>query len=87
MINGDDKFPMDEIKTESLNISTEGALDCMIQGCKKKSISGNIQIHLCEDHLHLAFKPRTYKRPFPKIGRNDECLCGSKKKFKKCCGQ
>lgn len=28
----------------------------------------------------------TYIRPGPKIGRNDPCLCGSGKKFKKCCG-
>lgn len=27
----------------------------------------------------------TYKRPEPKIGRNDPCPCGSGKKFKKCC--
>jgi len=28
-----------------------------------------------------------YKRPHPKIGRNDPCHCGSGKKFKKCCGK
>lgn len=28
----------------------------------------------------------TIKRDHPKIGRNDPCLCGSGKKFKKCCG-
>lgn len=27
----------------------------------------------------------TYRRPEPKIGRNDPCACGSGKKFKKCC--
>jgi hypothetical protein len=27
-----------------------------------------------------------YTRPEPKVGRNDPCLCGSGKKFKKCCG-
>jgi SEC-C motif len=26
-------------------------------------------------------------RPIPKIGRNDPCLCGSGRKFKKCCAQ
>ena len=26
------------------------------------------------------------KREVPKIGRNEPCLCGSGKKFKKCCG-
>lgn len=26
-------------------------------------------------------------RDNPKVGRNDPCLCGSSKKFKKCCGK
>jgi len=30
--------------------------------------------------------PVPYARPSPKVGRNDPCPCGSKKKFKKCCG-
>jgi SEC-C motif len=29
----------------------------------------------------------TYRREQPKVGRNDACLCGSGKKFKKCCGR
>lgn len=29
---------------------------------------------------------QTIKRDEPKIGRNDDCSCGSGKKFKKCCG-
>jgi len=32
-------------------------------------------------------KVETYKRPEPKIGRNDPCPCGSGKKYKKCCGK
>lgn len=27
------------------------------------------------------------KREGPKVGRNDPCVCGSGKKFKKCCGR
>ncbi|MCR4442862.1 MAG: tetratricopeptide repeat protein [Peptococcaceae bacterium] len=30
--------------------------------------------------------PQPYRRPEPKIGRNDPCPCGSGKKYKKCCG-
>ncbi|MBF0216914.1 MAG: preprotein translocase subunit SecA [Candidatus Omnitrophica bacterium] len=30
--------------------------------------------------------PVTIKRDAPKVGRNDECPCGSGKKYKKCCG-
>lgn len=41
----------------------------------------------------MGIDPRTMKRfkgvPFvrtePKIGRNDKCVCGSGKKYKKCC--
>jgi uncharacterized protein len=29
---------------------------------------------------------QTIKRAEPKIGRNDDCSCGSGKKYKKCCG-
>ncbi len=32
-------------------------------------------------------RPSTYKRETPKVGRNDPCPCGSKKKYKKCCGK
>ena len=28
----------------------------------------------------------TVKREEPKVGRNDDCPCGSGKKYKKCCG-
>ncbi len=28
-----------------------------------------------------------YVREAPKVGRNDPCICGSGKKFKKCCGR
>ena len=28
-----------------------------------------------------------YRRPTPKIGRNEPCPCGSGKKYKKCCGR
>ncbi len=31
-------------------------------------------------------KPATVKRETPKVGRNDDCPCGSGKKYKKCCG-
>jgi uncharacterized protein len=29
----------------------------------------------------------TFRRTAPKIGRNDPCPCGSRKKFKQCCGR
>jgi len=33
----------------------------------------------------LSGDAKTYKRPEPKIGRNDYCPCGSGLKYKKCC--
>ena len=30
-------------------------------------------------------KENLKKEPTVKIGRNDPCICGSRKKFKKCC--
>jgi uncharacterized protein YecA (UPF0149 family) len=36
------------------------------------------------NHGHEAIKPMV--RSTVKVGRNDPCPCGSKKKHKKCCG-
>ena len=33
-----------------------------------------------------AAQPEAVKRDAPKVGRNDPCVCGSGKKYKKCCG-
>ena len=41
-----------------------------------------------EDRLYMrpmAYHPTAYQRAAGKIGRNDPCLCGSGKKFKRCC--
>lgn len=37
-----------------------------------------------EEDYELQQQP--YRRPEPKVGRNDPCPCGSGKKYKKCCG-
>jgi SEC-C motif-containing protein len=33
-----------------------------------------------------TLKDTTVRRTEPKLGRNDPCVCGSGKKYKKCCG-
>jgi uncharacterized protein YecA (UPF0149 family) len=38
----------------------------------------------CNHGHQQALLPQT--RAQPKIGRNDPCVCGSLKKYKKCCG-
>lgn len=35
---------------------------------------------------HFAESPTSYRRTQPKVGRNAPCPCGSRRKFKKCCG-
>lgn len=39
----------------------------------------------CNHHHGSSLSP--IKRVTPKVGRNDDCPCGSQKKFKKCCGK
>jgi uncharacterized protein len=37
--------------------------------------------------LEQRLKPSTVRREGPKVGRNDDCSCGSGKKYKQCCGK
>lgn len=37
--------------------------------------------------LEQRLKPATVRRSGPKVGRNDDCSCGSGKKYKQCCGK
>jgi SEC-C motif domain protein len=37
-------------------------------------------------HHHHHHKMQPVQREAPKVGRNDPCICGSQKKYKKCCG-
>ena len=39
------------------------------------------------NHGHSHARPAPVTRETPKVGRNDDCPCGSKMKFKKCCGK
>ncbi len=50
-------------------------------------IDGDSHTHKAgEGHSHHHEKPATVVRELPKIGRNDPCVCGSGKKYKKCHG-
>jgi hypothetical protein len=40
-----------------------------------------------EDNYENYVRKMPYYRETPKIGRNDPCLCGSGKKYKKCCAE
>ena len=37
--------------------------------------------------IHPDAGNTTHRRPTLKVGRNDPCLCGSGKKYKRCCGK
>ncbi len=41
-----------------------------------------------EQHTRAEEPPRVlpFRRPAPKVGRNEPCPCGSAMKFKRCCG-
>lgn len=44
--------------------------------------------HCSHGHHHHHHEPQApMKREAPKVGRNDPCVCGSGKKYKKCCGK
>jgi uncharacterized protein len=41
---------------------------------------------LLHDLYEARWPPDPIRRESPKVGRNDDCPCGSGRKFKKCCG-
>lgn len=53
---------------------------------RRREILASIIEHHRTDYLYVS-KPdmAPYIRSHPKVGANDPCPCGSKKKFKKCC--
>ena len=51
-----------------------------LEKSKTETTEGHVHGPNCNHH------PEPLTRKAPKIGRNDPCSCGSKKKYKKCCG-
>lgn len=55
-----------------------------------KQIQKDASLRSHEDTLHLTRKEQKANivpvEPRNKTGRNDPCMCGSGKKYKKCCG-
>ena len=41
---------------------------------------------VCKQCVARYAKVMPWKRPQPKVGRNEKCRCGSGKKSKRCCG-
>lgn len=50
-------------------------------------VDGDSHVHEEGQGHHHHHEPQApLVRELPKVGRNDPCVCGSGKKFKKCCG-
>ena len=47
--------------------------------------SGNAPEEAGEEVMEIEIP--TFRNDQPKVGRNDDCPCGSGKKYKKCCGK
>ena len=60
----------------------EAARRAAAQGFQHKNRTGQLSYSGGDDPA----KPVPVKRETPKIGRNDDCPCGSGRKYKKCCG-
>jgi len=41
----------------------------------------------CTDTSCCPPSKEPIKRDSPKVGRNDPCICGNGRKYKKCCGK
>ena len=56
---------------------------------KKDNPSHEEHGHVHGPHCNHHHGPPTtpMRRVIPKVGRNDDCPCGSQKKYKKCCGK
>lgn len=55
---------------------------------KLHTFSGDYQFAIEENRLVKdPYKKEIMKRGLKKLGRNEICLCGSQKKYKKCCGK
>ena len=74
----------------------KGDTDGVVEFLAQCNVKGNAS-HIHETSNFLYEDGRWYyvdaqvqqpaRRENPKIGRNDPCVCGSNKKYKKCCGR
>lgn len=89
----DIKHDLCDEKESKLEFSTQ----CIshLEKCKDKLISfpDNFKQYIKslesshKQYLMINSERKTFVRSEPKVNRNDSCPCGSKKKYKKCCGK
>ncbi len=68
-------------KLFSIQIGRETKVERVEAQRKKQSLT------FSHGNREAPAKPETVRRPGAKIGRNEPCVCGSGKKYKKCCGR
>jgi preprotein translocase subunit SecA len=57
-----------------------------VERMEQKQQQRQAKISMTHGGEAAAAQPEVVKREAPKVGRNDPCVCGSGKKYKKCCG-
>lgn len=70
----------DTMRAKEITLESDGKRFC-VEGVEAVIIQHEI------DHMNGILYLDKLKNPFPTLGRNDICLCGSGKKYKKCCLQ
>ena len=72
-----------------LSVNTQGKAQDVLEYCEAMGWKAIVRIapEEPEDLGDLFYKecPPTVQYDGPKIGRNQQCHCGSSKKYKKCC--
>ncbi len=69
------------MQADGVNVKDQKAVQAWIEKNKAMLESGKMP------DAPQAKKQETVKNDAPAIGRNEPCSCGSKKKYKKCCGK
>jgi uncharacterized protein YecA (UPF0149 family) len=69
----------ERMKADGVNVKDQNAVKAWVESHQKEIESGKLE-------TSAAPKVETFKKDGPAVGRNDPCTCGSRKKFKKCCG-
>lgn len=84
---------MDQFRLMGSEEEDLSANDFLLVDTPQKVDKLSIALEAAIPHIYQYWKPkrqsatRPIERETPKVGRNDECPCGSGKKYKQCCGK
>ena len=92
---------MEGIKTTTSSSNfTDNSTVCQFEGCESTTKKNGKELmrcpcqtasYCCKEHQKLAYpghkkECKRLRKEMSKQKPNDRCACGSKKKYKKCCG-